>query len=147
MKYQICESLSGISWCKRLNWGCMFWLSHNLLTDTGHHITRKKIESPSCRCSHTLPRMKFPTFSLLFAYFMAHIPYQFCMKLCEIIFTYREYIKILDTRGHGFLTIWFCLWSHITLFVLKNWVIFSTPSKTWNSLHCFFTFWHIPNPS
>ncbi len=33
---------------------------------------------------------------------MAHVPYQFYMKLCEFFFTYREYFKILETRGHFF---------------------------------------------
>ncbi len=31
------------------------------------------------------PKMKFHTFSLLFPDFITYIPYQFCMKLCEII--------------------------------------------------------------
>ncbi len=53
---------------------------------------------------------------------------------CWNLFTYREYFKILDMRGHGFLTIWFYLWSNIPLYVLMNWVIFSTHSKTWNFL-------------
>ncbi len=57
---------------------------------------------PSTQCSYTLPRMKFPTVSLLFPDLMANIPYQFYMKLCEI-FLLRQYFKILDTRGHGFL--------------------------------------------
>ncbi len=37
------------------------------------------------QCSHTIPKMKFPIFALLFPNFMTHSPYQFCMKLCEII--------------------------------------------------------------
>ncbi len=68
-------------------------------------------------------------------------PYQFCMKLFEIFFTYREYLKILDTRSYSFLTIWFCLWSNIIFIVLMNWVC----QHLWKHEipYLFLTFWPI----
>ncbi len=51
------------------------------------------------QCSHTLPRMKFPTFSLLFPDLMAHILHEIVWNL----FTYRGYVNILDTRELIFL--------------------------------------------
>ncbi len=66
---------------------------------------------------------------------------------CVQSFTYREYFKILDTRGlFFFLTIWFCLWSNIPLFLFELSYIFHTfenlkfPTFSW-------LFYPFPNPS
>ncbi len=70
--------------------------------------------------SHILPRMKFPTFSWLNGPHSLPILHEIMWNL----FTYREYFKILDTRGHGFLKIWFSVWSNIPLFVFELSYIF-----------------------
>ncbi len=73
-----------------------------------------------------LPRMKVPTFSLHFPDLMAHIPYQFYMKLCEIFLLTGNISKYWIQEDMFFLTIWFCLWSNIPLFVFELSYIFHT---------------------
>ncbi len=60
------------------------------------------------QCSHTLPRMKFPTISWLDGPHSLPILYEIVWN----IFTYREYFKILDTRVHG-------LFNNLALCVVK----------------------------
>ncbi len=75
--------------------------------------------------------MKFPTFSWLDGPHFLPILHEIVWNL----FTYREYFKILDTRGHVFLKQFGSVCSQTSLLLFLNWDIFSTPSKTWNSLH------------
>ncbi len=75
------------------------------------------------KCSHTLPRMKFPTVLLLFPDLMADIPYQFYIKLCEI-FLLREYFKIFDMIGHVIFNNF--VLSNVPLFVFELSYIFHT---------------------
>ncbi len=60
------------------------------------------------------------------------------------LFNYREYVKILDTRGYSFLTIWFCLWSNIIFIILMNRFF----QHLWKHEipYLFLTFWHISQP-
>ncbi len=82
----------------------------------------------------------FPTFSWLYDPHFLPILH----KIVWNRFTYREYIKILDTRGYSFLTIWFCLWSNIMFIVLMNWVF----QHLWKHEipYLFLTFWPISQP-
>ncbi len=68
----------------------------------------------------------FPTFSWLDGPHSLPILHEIVWNL----FTYREYFKILDTKGHVFLTIWFCLWSNIPFFVFELSYIFHTFENT-----------------
>ncbi len=82
----------------------------------------------------------FSTFSWLYD------PYSLPI-LHEIVwnhFTYREYFKILDTRGYNFLTILFCLCSNIIFIILMNWFF----QQLWKQeiLYLFLSFWPISQP-
>ncbi len=76
---------------------------------------------------------------------MANIPNQFYMKMCEIV-SLRAYFKILNTRGCFFLTIWFCLWSNVPLFVFEFSYIFHT-FENMKFLTFFWLFDRFPNTS
>ncbi len=82
----------------------------------------------------------FPTFSWLYDPYSLPILHEIVWNL----FIYREYFKILDTRGNSFLTIWFCLWSNIIFIVLMNWVF----QRLWKHeiSYLFLTFWPISQP-
>ncbi len=65
---------------------------------------------------------RFPTFPDL----MAHIPYQFYMKLCEIFLLTEKILKILDMRGHVFFYILDLSVIKYPLFVFELSYIFHT---------------------
>ncbi len=90
--------------------------------------------------SHTIPKMKFPTFSWLYDPYSLPILHEIVWNL----FTYREYFKILNTRGYSFLTIWFYLWSNIMFIVLMNCVF----QHIWKHEipYFFLTLWPISHP-
>ncbi len=92
-----------------------------------------------------LPRMKFPTFSLLFPDLMAHIPCQFYTKLCEIFLLTENISKYWIREDMFFLTIWFCLWSNIPLFCF--WIEIYFPHIRKHEIpYIFQTFWPISHP-
>ncbi len=76
----------------------------------------------------------------LFPDLIAHIPYYFYMKS---FYLQRIFQNIGYAETYFILTIWIFLWSYSS-FLFLNWVIFSTPSKTWNSLHFPDFLTHIP---
>ncbi len=88
--------------------------------------------------------MKFPTFSLLFSWLDGPHSLPILHEIVWNLFIYREYFKILDTRGRFFKNNFVVSVVKYPPSLFLNWVIFSPPSETWNSLHFPDFFTHFP---